>query len=425
MQISIRCDCGKDLRANGEHAGKKGRCPECGRVFTIPAQSGNPVGDAASEPVARAPALRDTPFGDAATAVAPSRVYAQATPGAPELSARPGLRLVDRLYLVLLLALAPLFIHTFFVNDDVAARWKATLNANPQVLHKMDQEASLDDVLNSLPEHRIAGASFGRDTQVHWLLGMLSAVLFFGLGMSVLRSKDSKAMHLLAIGLFTGTVGILLLLGFQYVADWTQGVWVRGTGIVTLLFYVVKFIGFSYRAAEDPSNGFALSFVGFTCGVGFCEELCKALPLFWHFRKKDMLSWRGACVWGLVSGAGFGLAEGIMYCYRYYNGIQTGGIYWVRFISCVALHAAWSAAVGITLYRNRAHLQGEKKIWELLIWAFYLLLVPMLLHGAYDTLLKQGENLLAIVAAVASLGWLAFQIERMGKEDQRQALARA
>jgi RsiW-degrading membrane proteinase PrsW (M82 family) len=223
---------------------------------------------------------------------------------------------------------------------------------------------------------------------------------------------------MILVGLFTGTLGILLLLGFQFAADMTQYVWLRGRGIVVVLFYIVKFIGFSYRAAEDPSNGFLLSFMGFTCGVGFCEELCKALPLLWHFKTKGSLGWRGACIWGLVSGAGFGVAEAIMYSGRYYNGVHTGGIYAVRFISCVGLHAVWAAAVGVTVFRNQARIQGETSFVQWLGWSAYFVLVPMVLHGAYDTLLKQDYHALAVAVAVASFAWLAFQIERAGRLEK-------
>ena len=36
----------------------------------------------------------------------------------------------------------------------------------------------------------------------------------------------------------------------------------------------------------------------------------------------------------------------------------------------------------------------------------------MVLHGLYDTLLKKDMNVWALVIALASFAWLAFQIER-------------
>ena len=400
MSIQFNCECGQEIRVKEEHAGKKGRCPGCKRILTIPMPQ-VALGDETELP------MQSEAAADLSTRL----------PDAPP-EEQPGLEWRDRLYLVLLLAMAPLLIHTFTSRDDLSQRLEQTLHDNPNAVKGLHEDADLDELLNALPDHRIVGATFGRDTAIHWVFAGVSGLVFFVLAMVILRSADTRPVSMLIVGLFTGTVGILLLLGFQYVADWTQGVWLRGRGIVTLLFYIAKFIGFSYRAAEDPSNGLLLSFVGFTCGVGFCEEVCKALPLLWHFRAKGTLGWRGACVWGLVSGAGFGVAEGIMYSARYYNGMDSGGLYAVRFISCVALHAIWTAAVGVSLYRNQLRIQGECSLWELLGWSAFIVLVPMVLHGAYDTLLKKDYQAWALVMAAASFAWLAYQIEKAGHQER-------
>lgn len=34
--ISVHCDCGKEFTTKAENAGKKGKCPACGKVITIP-----------------------------------------------------------------------------------------------------------------------------------------------------------------------------------------------------------------------------------------------------------------------------------------------------------------------------------------------------------------------------------------------------
>ena len=158
--------------------------------------------------------------------------------------------------------------------------------------------------------------------------------------MSLFPAEKKTPIHLLLVGLGTGTLGILLLLGFQFMAGATQGVWLRGRSVIVLLFYIAKFIGWSYASASDPDSNFLLSFIGFTCGVGLCEELCKALPLLMYFRRDVQMGWRGACLWGLASGAGFGVSEGIMYSANHYNGVSPAAIYVVRFVSCVALHGA-------------------------------------------------------------------------------------
>ena len=60
-------------------------------------------------------------------------------------------------------------------------------------------------------------------------------------------------------------------------------------------------------------------------------------------------------------------AEGIMYSSRYYNGFASPGIYFVRFISCVALHALWTGSVGISVHRRQEmlHLRFPARRHEL------------------------------------------------------------
>jgi RsiW-degrading membrane proteinase PrsW (M82 family) len=175
---------------------------------------------------------------------------------------------------------------------------------------------------------------------------------------------------------------------------------------------ILAFIGWSYRSALDPDSNLLLSAVGFTFGVGLCEELTKALPLFFYFQRDAAMGWRGACLWGLASGVGFGVSEGIMYAGDHYNGISGGEIYIVRFVSCVALHAMWAASVGIAIARQIEEYEKASDNGEFALFMLRMLAVPMVLHGLYDTLLKKDMNVYALVIAVLSFGWLAMQIEK-------------
>jgi RsiW-degrading membrane proteinase PrsW (M82 family) len=291
------------------------------------------------------------------------------------------------------------------------------------------EDAGLDDLLSALPRGRLDDlAHLPRQTWVHWLYGVLAAGTSWALIVALFPRERKTPVHLLLIGLFTGTIGIILLLGCQYLAGATQGVWLRGRSIILVLFYIAKFIGFSYASANDPDSNFLLSFVGFTCGVGLCEELCKALPLIVYFRRDVRMGWRGACVWGLASGVGFGVSEGIMYSTQSYNGISPAGIYVVRFVSCVALHAIWSASVGITLWRRQDTIQGDMDWAQYSLALLRILAVPMILHGLYDTLLKKDMNVLALAVGAASFAWFAWQVESARgevAEEPRRRLAGA
>ena len=123
------------------------------------------------------------------------------------------------------------------------------------------------------------------------------------------------------------------------------------------------------------------------------------------------MGWRGACLWGLASGIGFGVSEGIMYSSRHYNGLSGVDIYLVRFISCVALHAMWSASVGIAIARNVEEYDGVEDAGGFGLFMLRVMAVPMVLHGFYDTLLKKDMNVWALVVALMSFAWFAWHIE--------------
>jgi len=338
---------------------------------------------------------------------------------------------------LMVLALVPLALSLLgsdAAEEDRVTRMKETLDRltpeeQARVLDTIkevrDGELALDLVFEAIPEHKLAGAFLPRDTWIHWTFGAGAAALFLGFFLLLAAHGTAERRHLLGLGLFTATVGIGLLLLFQRLADWSQGVWFTGRGVLVIFFYVVKFIGFSYRAALDPENGLILSFVGFTCGVGLCEEVVKALPLFWHYRRPNRQSWRGAFLWGLASGAGFGIAEGIMYAGSDYNGFAGPGIYFVRFVSCVALHAIWTGSVGITLHRQQDLMQGVTAWYEFLLPVLRIVVVPVVLHGLYDTLLKKEMNVGALAIAAFSFLFLAYQISRMHGEDERALVGTA
>lgn len=117
---------------------------------------------------------------------------------------------------------------------------------------------------------------------------------------------------------------------------------------------------------------------------------------------------------------GFGVAEGIMYSSRHYNGVYASDVYLVRFVSCVALHAIWAAAVALLIWHNQDKFYAETDWSDFLLAVLMVQGVPMVLHGLYDTMLKRDMEIAALVVAVASFGWLAFLIEytRRQQEDE-------
>jgi RsiW-degrading membrane proteinase PrsW (M82 family) len=91
----------------------------------------------------------------------------------------------------------------------------------------------------------------------------------------------------------------------------------------------------------------------------------------------------------MASGAGFGISEALLYSFRYYNGIEPADIYIVRFTSSVALHTLLSGACAMMIQRKQEHLVEDLDPinWTMTLMA--IILVPILLHGLFDTLAKK------------------------------------
>jgi RsiW-degrading membrane proteinase PrsW (M82 family) len=436
MPISIECPaCGRRLKANDALAGRRLPCPSCRSEVEVPAP-------ASAEETAAALLLES----DAAAPAAPPPEYTpMPVPAAPAPASRPGpvaiktlppLRSNEppawlrHLHWALALALIPLAVTLLRKGDDdnLIERLQKTIaaappEAQPRILADMDAAEDVDGLLRALPRQRLTGAALGRDSWWHWGFAALAAGLFLGFFVLLATGGVADPRHLVGVGLFTGTIGILVLVIFQAMAEWSAGVWPHGRGILTILLYLVKLIGLSYRVALDPENGFWLSFVGFTAGVGLCEEIVKAVPAVAYVARNPDADWRGAFLWGLASGAGFGIAEGIMYSSNYYNGIHGGGVYVVRFASCVALHALWTGSVAIAAQQRRHWIDKAERWVDLVAPVFVYMFVPMILHGLYDTLLKKEMTTWALVVALLSFGYLAVQIYRLHGVDTKAANA--
>jgi RsiW-degrading membrane proteinase PrsW (M82 family) len=299
----------------------------------------------------------------------------------------------EYLYWALPLALLPLAFSLGRPDDDTAERFGRTLTDTPaEVRHRVDAierdpAATLDDLLAALPDRRIRGAFLPRDTVGHWLFAGLAGAGFLALIVRLFPNGRVRPTALIGVGLFTATVGVVVMLA-------VQGMIAPACGPVL-----------------DSDGDFALSLCGYILGVGLIEEAAKALPLLWRTQRHCPLGWRAACVWGLAGGTGFGLAEGIVHADRAYNGLATADAYLVRFASCVALHAVWSASVGLNIVAVGRSLEDTRDPAVYAVAVLRVLAGPAVLHGLYDVLLQYQYHAAALGVALVSFGWLAWQIE--------------
>ncbi len=364
------CSCGEIYIAHARWIGREYPCGKCGELFEV--------------------------------TVAEERTLAVVT------RAREGTRTSPLRWLFLLFLLPLVFVT--FASDDYEERLKRTIEEQPKARHLRDMDRDPEDVLDELEGHRIHGAWLPRESDLPWLFALI-AVAGFGAAFRLLIPPGRATWKSLGlVALFTGTVGIFMLLLMQVVA------FSGGGGIAA-------FIALMYLYALHPAAGFVKSLVGFTLGVGLLEELCKAAPLLWRFGGgNSRLDVRGAAAWGIASGVGFGINEGIGYSVGSYNGLATPGIYLVRFASCVALHGAWAATTAILLWRFQSDLADS---WNSRLRAVALAMGgPMLLHGLYDAVLKQEWNIAALVVAAFSFAWFLWLLGRADDIEARmQGLA--
>jgi RsiW-degrading membrane proteinase PrsW (M82 family) len=418
MAIEFSCKCGKGYKLRDELGGKKAKCARCGEILAIPMPP-----EPEPEPEADGP-VDIYAVADPVVAEEPQPLRNAATETEEEEEDEGGWTPVysggrsarDWLYLVLGLALLPLLLHTFYSEQSLGERLRATIHAHPELRSEAGW-LTVHGLLDELPEHKLDGAWLSANSELHWVFAVVAAAAFFGAALFLLPRNSTKPLHAFYTGLFTGTAGVLLLFAVQLIAAVMRGRIIIPRSIIGIFFLILKGIQVSYDAANDPDSNFFVSAFGFTCGVGLCEELCKALPVLWHYRTRGSLDWRGACLWGFLSGAGFGVSEAIMYCGDMYNGISGGDAYLVRFVSCIALHGIWAAAAAIFICKHQKAIQDSEHWLGLFATAVALVSVPMLLHGLYDTMLKKDMDGAAFAVAIISFGWLVYQIEQARRQE--------
>jgi hypothetical protein len=408
MPLQVACKCGKKISVNDDMAGDTIHCVRCGRKIDVPAPKPPPKPkpkpapgtDAPAEPEAEAPAppapassWRDSLYWLLAAASLPIAIML-GQPQGPGVKERIEVEIIKQ-------------------GDDARRRLDEL---------KDNEEDTLENLLALVPNRRLPGSYLPRDSQMHWWFALASTILFAFIVLSCFAPGSAEPLHLVLVGLFSGTVGVVLLLMAHSITA------------------LGAFVEFCLLEADNPKSDFFVVFFGFTFGVGLVEETVKFLPLIWYYRRYRTIAWRTACLWGMASGAGFGISEGVMYSTTFYNGIEPFMDYVVRFASCVASHAVWTALAGIALYRNQDLFQelfgrppveemyrgpdhkpdeDEARNWSVLFgMALIRVLVGvMFLHGLDDAALTKDMYFLALLTDIASFAFLAWQIERCRREE--------
>ena len=378
MSVSVRCICGKDNLVDAEQSTNGLACLRCYRPLTV----------AAARPV-----TLDRVTGRAVPVEPEAAVAAGHPAAALEPAGKPASGPREYLYWALPLALLPLAFALGQPPDDTEARFHRTIQqAPPGVRQRIEQLehdpfATIDDLFDLLPDNKIIGAYAPRYTDIQWWFAGLSVAAFLFIAVGSFPGGGTRPLVLVAVGFFTGTAGVMLLLMVQ------------------------PFFTFTVADVLVDTKHFAISVFGYILGVGLFEELAKLVPILWRVRRIAPLRWRAACLWGLASGGGFGVAEGVFYSEHLYNGVSTLDSYFVRFFSCVALHAVWTASAALSLCKCSRSITNPPDKAVFVFTVFRVIAVPAVLHGIYDAVLQYHYDIPALVVALISFGWLACQIE--------------
>lgn len=244
--------------------------------------------------------------------------------------------------------------------------------------------------------------------------------------------KDKKLIWLASIGLapaflITFTFGTLLTyyaISLYFSVIWgiffyymfsTKQVSTRNTVILFFLTQITAFIlvnlqsfpPLSFLYALTESGNFFGQLVGYILGVGLTEETIKALPLLFLLRTtKEPLVPQTLVFYGLISGIGFGVLEGVHYQTTTNTTLGYDAAFFMNVarLTCLPfLHAIWAGIAGYFISFANIIPKYRQSLYVLAI------LIPAILHGVYDVL---GWSLPGLASTLFSVLLLIYYLKK-------------
>ncbi len=380
MPVEIRCpQCSARLQIKSLRLRKLVRCPGCQTRFD-PAQKSQPA-EADEFKIADLPE-RHIPVPIPAEQPAEDTLETQAN--------RERRRRAPWTMWILLLTLVPLLVLGISPGADWDSQVNATLTAQPDLFDTIEPNTPRAELLSHVPGGKLLGAHLSYRSSQQWNYGLASIAGFVPIVLLLFRARWQQLPQLLIAVVFTALAGLLLLGGVRWLADLAHERWTDVGNVFWMFFYIVRFAAQSYRGVMDSEVGLVSAWFAFTVGVSLCEAMLTITPVYAALKTRDDVDWHAAMLWGLASGVGMGVAEAIVYAADFDNGTAEMHVYLVRFMSCVALQAVWCGAGGILLWAAQGVFDESLVFYE---WAFAvgrILLMPIVLHGLFDTLLRRG-----------------------------------
>lgn len=221
------------------------------------------------------------------------------------------------------------------------------------------------------------------------------------------------------------TLAIYLMLGLYFSVLWGLFFWTRFRTETSsfkygaLCFCVTAFLSttallvlhsFGVLKIFEPMlacDSLLLRFVGYFFRAGMPEEICKAAVIFWLIRRPGLiLKPQDVVLYGLLSGFGFGIHEGLSYqlgVNRELNSVDAAyALNILRLTSLPFLHACWCGIASYFLAYGVISPMNRYGLWLLAI------LIPATIHAGYDAC---GLSVLGLLFATVGVVLMLVYLE--------------
>lgn len=185
--------------------------------------------------------------------------------------------------------------------------------------------------------------------------------------------------------------------------------------VSTTLLLIIHALGLLALAGKmADSKTFLVRFIGMFFAAGLPEEICKAAVIFFLVRRKGVICVPQTIVlYGLFSGLGFGINEGVCYQMGINRAQGVDGAYFLnvlRLTSLPFLHATWCAIASYFIA-----FAALVPMHRMMLWCIAILL-PALIHALYNSL----PSFFTLVPAAA--GVILFTIYLTNAKNMKQKL---
>jgi RsiW-degrading membrane proteinase PrsW (M82 family) len=152
---------------------------------------------------------------------------------------------------------------------------------------------------------------------------------------------------------------------------------------IFLLVYIINIPAINpFYILIEPNKGFISKLLGYIFGVGLFEEFVKLFPVYLLVRKSnEPLKPQTVVFYGLISGIGFGVFEGVIYQLTINIKLDYSSSFLMNIarLTCLPfLHSIWSGISSYFLAFAFLYPKNRKSMW------FLAIAIPAILHGVYD-----------------------------------------